>query len=105
MPETATSLGFVVTGGPSWRLVLDDDGSVVGDVVVGPVAEGDTDLLVTLPADDASAVLDGSLGLDVAFMRGRTKLVGSSGRFFSLLPALATEGWRAACRELVTAAS
>lgn len=107
MPERdgdgPVTVGFVLGKGPSWRLTV--DGDRVGEVREGPVAEGDTDLLFTLAPEDAPALADGSLTLDEAFMRGRTKMVGSIGTFMAVLPVLAGDGWRDACRDLLAPAT
>lgn len=101
MPERVR-VGVVVTGVPggerSARCEV-VDGRLAG-VEPGPVREGDADLLVTLPAADAAAAGTGEYGVDVAFMRGSAKVVGSMGTFMDLLPVFAGDEWRAACAEL-----
>jgi hypothetical protein len=75
------------------------DGRVVS-AAPGAAPEGEADLVVTQPYDDAVAALRGEAGLDVAFMRGRTKVAGSTNRLLSLLPVLRSDEWRAACDSL-----
>jgi len=96
----------VVVGGPagarseaSYRCEF-VDGRVVS-AALGAAPEGQADLVVTQPYDDAVAALRGEAGLDVAFMRGRTKVAGSTGQLLSLLPVLRSDEWRAACDALV----
>jgi hypothetical protein len=101
-PGATATIATVVTGGPegrkaekSWRIVL-RDGRVVS-ASAGPTPEGEADLAVIQPWEDALAALDGSASLDVSFMRGSTKIAGSSGVLMELLPVLRSQQWRAAC--------
>lgn len=71
----------------------------------GAAAEDEADLHVTQPYDDALAALRGDAGLDVAFMRGRTKVVGRTGVLLSLLPVLRSPEWRTACEALAARTS
>lgn len=97
MPEIAV----VVTGAPggerSARFAVDAEGEALRPV---DASDGEPDLLLTLPHADAVAAGAGDYGVDVAFMRGSAKVVGSMGTFMDLLPVLQGEQWRAACREL-----
>lgn len=103
-PGASATLGFVVTKPPgarevSWRCELVD--GRVTSVAPGPVGEGEVDLLVTRPYDDLLAELRGETRLDEAFMSGRAKVAGSTGRFMALLPVICSDEWRAACAELL----
>jgi hypothetical protein len=62
----------------------------------GAAPDGDADLYVTQQWDDALATLRGDTTLDVGFMRGSTKVVGSTGLLMDLLPVLRSDEWRAA---------
>lgn len=104
-PGATARLSTVVIGGPAgakaeaaYRHAF-VDGRVVA-VAPGAAAESEADLFVSQPYDDAVAALRGQAGIDVAYMRGRTKVVGSSAVFMSLLPVLRSDEWRAACEEL-----
>jgi hypothetical protein len=101
-PGVSARVSAVVTGGPegrkaerAWRFVL-RDGKVV-EAAAGGAPEGDADLVVTQPWDEALATLDGTVPLDESFMRGTTKVVGSTGLFMDLLPVLRSDEWRSAC--------
>jgi len=101
MPDGPTKVTVVVTGGPDgrkaerrWRFTV-DDGRV--EAAESGFDEGEADLVVTQPWDDAVAAVDGSVPLDEAFMRGTTKIVGSTGVLMDLLPVLRSAGWREAC--------
>lgn len=97
MPEIAV----VVTGAPGGerraRFAVDPEADALPPV---DAADGEPDLLVTMTHADAVAAGAGEYGVDVAFMRGSAKVVGSMGTFMDLLPVLHGEQWRAACREL-----
>ena len=102
VPEATTKVSVVVTGGPEgrkaerrWRFAV--AGGEVVEAAEGAFPEGEADLVVTQPWDDAIAAVDGTVPLDEAFMRGTTKVVGSTGVLMDLLPVLRSDGWRAAC--------
>ena len=102
VPDGPTRVTVVVTGGPAgrkaerrWRFAV-AEGAVV-EAADGAFADDEADLVVTQPWDDAVAALDGSVPIDEAFMRGTTKVVGSTGVFMDLLPVLRSDEWRAAC--------
>ena len=102
MPDGPTKVTVVVTGGPEgrkaerrWRFAV-QRGEVV-EAGEGAFAEDEAHLVVTQPWDDAVAAIDGSVPIDEAFMRGTTKVVGSTGVFMDLLPVLRSDQWRAAC--------
>lgn len=93
-------VSITVVGGPegkkaerAWCLTL-ADGQVTS---VSTGADGDADVVLTQPWDDAVAVLRGDDAVDEAFMRGSTKLVGNVATFMDLLPVLRSAEWRAAC--------
>ena len=103
MPEGTTKVTVVVTGGPEgrkaerrWRFAV--AGGEVVEVAEGEFPDGEADLVVTQPWEDALAAFDGSASIDVSFMRGSTKIVGSSGLLMDLLPVLRSEEWRSACQ-------
>lgn len=98
VPGASATVAVVVTGGPGgrraerpWRFVLRD--GRVESAEAGPTAEGEADLVLTQPWDDAVALLRATDALDEAFMRGTTKIAGSSGVLMRLLPVLRSEGW------------
>jgi putative sterol carrier protein len=62
----------VVSGGPD------------GEVRLGVVDE--PDLVLTTTADDARALLDGTLDANVAFMQGRLKTAGDNAVLLRILP-------------------
>jgi len=101
-PGATATVSTVVTGGPdgrkaerSWRWSLRD--GRIESAAPSAAPEGEADLVVSQPWDDAVAALRGEAGLDVGFMRGSTKIVGSTGVFMTLLPVLRSDEWRAAC--------
>lgn len=106
-PGATARLSTVVVGGPAGTKTETAyrcefvDGRIVA-AAPGAAADGDAELLVTQPYDDAVAALRGEADLDVAFMRGRTKVVGSTAVLMSLLPVLRSDQWRAACEELAS---
>ena len=99
MPERTAKVLVVVTGGPEGRKAERRCGFTVED---GRVADADAftdveaDLVITQPFDDAVAAADGSTPLDEAFMRGTTKVVGSTGLLMDLLPELRSVAARTA---------
>ena len=102
MPDGTTKVTVVVTGGPEgrkaerhWRFAV--AGGEVVEADEGAFAEGEADLVVTQPWEDAVAAVDGAVPVDEAFMRGTTKVVGSTGVLMDLLPVLRSDEWRAAC--------
>ena len=96
MPDAVVTL--VVTGGPEGRKAERSAQFVVRDGTVAAAgAEGEADLVITQPWDD---VMD-SVPLDEAFMRGTSKVVGSTGLLMDLLPVLRSESWRDACGTVV----
>lgn len=101
------TVALVVTGAPGGEraAAVRIDGGRVVHVAPGPVPEEDAELVLTVPVADAAAAARGEYGLDVAFMRGSAKLVGSSGTFMDLLEVLGSDEWRAACGELAAAPS
>jgi hypothetical protein len=109
-PGATATVSTVVTGGPdgpkaerAWRVELVD--GRVASAAVGAAPEGEAVLAVAQPWDDALATLRGILTLDETFMRGSTKVVGSTGRFMDLLPVLRSEEWRAACEAVAARTS
>ena len=104
MPDAVVTL--VVTGGPEGRKaersarVVVRDGRVA-EVAPGASAEGEADLVITQPWDDAHAAIDGTVPLDEAFMRGTSKVVGPTGLLMDLLPVVRSDGWRDACGTVV----
>jgi hypothetical protein len=106
-PGATAVLSFVVTGGPdgpkaehAWRLTMRD--GRVESAAVGAAVEGEADLLVAQPWADALAAIDGTASLDVSFMRGSTKVAGSTGVLMDLLGVLRSDEWREACRSVAT---
>jgi hypothetical protein len=104
-PGATATVSTMVTGGPdgpkaerAWRFELRD--GRVASAAVGAAPEGEADLAVTQPWDDALGALRGTLPIDESFMRGNTKFVGSTGRFMDLLPVLRSDEWRAACESV-----
>ena len=104
MPDAVVTI--VVTGGPegrkaerSGRLVVRD--GRVADVAPGAAPEGEADLVITQPWDDAHAAVDGTVPLDEAFMRGTSKVVGSIGLLMDLLPVVRSDEWREATGTVV----
>jgi hypothetical protein len=102
VPDGTTKVTVVVTGGPEgrkaerrWRFAV-RDGAVV-EAAEGAFADDEAHLVITQPWDDAVAAIDGSVPLDEAFMRGTTKVVGSTGILMDLLPVLRSDQWRTAC--------
>lgn len=75
----------VLTGGPDGEVrlgsVVDAAGSV--ETVAGDVAEPDVTL--TLAVADALTILRGDVSPNVAYMRGRLKAAGHTGRLLELL--------------------
>ena len=94
------TLQVVVTGGGSgearWYLVVDDDG--VRELSAGTADVADVVLTVTAP--DAAAVLVGELDPSVGFMQGRIKTAGDPGRLLEVLSACASGVFAAARAEL-----
>jgi hypothetical protein len=99
---------MIVTGGPEGRkaeraarLVVRD--GRVAEVTPAPTGEGEgeADLVITQPWDDAQAAADGTVPLDEAFMRGTSKVVGSTGLLMDLLPVVRSDEWREACGTVV----
>ncbi len=92
LAEAAAAAGLdvafsrVVSGGP--------DGEVRytarvagGSVVYGTGAADDVDVALTDTCANAVQLLDGTLDPSVAFMQGRTKVAGHTGRWLDLLAA------------------
>lgn len=75
----------VLTGGPDGEVrigsVVDAAGSV--ETVAGEIA--DPDVTITLAAADALTILRGDVSPNVAYMRGRLKAAGHTGRLLELL--------------------
>lgn len=105
MPEGRATVALVVAGAPGGERAarVEIEAGCVVSVTPGPVPEGEADLVLTVPVGDAEAVGRGEQGIDVAFMRGSAKLVGSSGTFMDLLGVFDADEWRAACRDLAAA--
>jgi len=101
-PGASATVTTVVTGGPvkerAYRWTVSDGRVVAAEP--GGAAEGAVDIVVNQPYDDAVADLSGEYGIDVAFMRGSTKVVGRMGTFMDLLPVLRSPEWDAARRQL-----
>lgn len=107
-PGATATVSVVVTGGPGghkaeqgWQFSVVD--GVVASASVGAAPEGSADLAVLAPWDDAVAVFCRGDGLDEWFMRGSTKVAGSTARLMDLLPVLRSPEWRAACEGLAAA--
>jgi hypothetical protein len=104
VPDAVVTL--VVTGGPEGRKaersaqVVVRDGRVA-EVTPGDAPEGEADLVITQPWDDVHAAIDGSVPLDEAFMRGTSKVVGSTGLLMDLLAVVRSDEWREACGTVV----
>lgn len=76
---------FVLTGAPDTDgecSVVVEDGSVTSTALG---ALDDPDVTMTLPWKDAVEVAEGALGLDVAFMQGRLKAAGDTGKVLEVL--------------------
>ena len=90
---------FVVTGGPDGEVrygTVSDAGSVA--TTAGALT--DPDLTCTNTYADAVAILTGDLTPNVAYMRGRTKVVGHTGRLLDLLSASQGDDYDRARTEL-----
>ena len=100
MPDAVVTL--VVTGGPEGRKAERSAQFVVGDgTVAAASADGEADLVITQPWDDVVA----SVPLDEAFMRGTSKVVGSTGLLMDLLPVFRSDEWRQACGQVTAQAA
>jgi hypothetical protein len=69
---------------PTERVQVVISGGPDGDVRLGVVDE--PDLVLTTTADDARALLDGTLDVNVAFMQGRLKTAGDNAVLLRILP-------------------
>lgn len=94
-PGATAVVQHVVTGGPDGEAryhLAWVDGRVVA-AVLGP-AEA-PDLVCTAPYADAAAMASGAVGAHEAFMQGKLKVVGSTGRLMDLMPVLDSDEHRA----------
>lgn len=76
----------VVSGGPD------------GEVRLGVADE--PDLVLTTTSDDARAMLDGTLDVNVAFMQGRLKTAGDNAVLLRILPETRSEAFAARRQQL-----
>jgi hypothetical protein len=93
----------VVGGGPEGEVrlrVVVADGTVRCRPAAAVADAGDPELTLTDNAADLGAVLRGELDPNAAFMQGRTKVVGSTGKLLELLAATRDERYEQARSEL-----
>ncbi len=101
-PGVPPARGRGARGGPETRFYMILDHGRPVEMMVGDV--DDADVTLSIPYDDAAAVVRGELVLSVAFMQGRLKVEGDMGVVLALLPASETaEG--AALLERIAAAT
>ena len=95
MPQFLTPAWITVAepflGDVTERVQLVVSGGPDGEVRLG-VTE-DPDLVLTTTADDARAMLDGTLDVNVAYMPGRLKTAGDTAVLFRILPATRTRAF------------
>ena len=99
-PGATARLQHVVTGTPEGEVRYHQ--SIV-DGRVGEVGLGDhPDAEVTLTQSyaDARQVAEGELDASVAFMQGRTKVVGDMGKVLALMPLLQSDQYREVLAEV-----
>lgn len=95
-------IGRIVTGAP------DGEARYTAHVADGTVSytagvDDEVDLSLTDTYANAVAVLTGAEDANALFMRGRTKVAGSTGVLFDLLAATGTDRYRELCAEVVDA--
>ncbi|MGI8711552.1 MAG: SCP2 sterol-binding domain-containing protein [Acidimicrobiales bacterium] len=96
----AMRLQHVVTGAPGGEVrfasIVGPDATV--EEVTGTIA--DPDLTLTAASGDALAMLRGEVSANVAYMRGRLKVAGHTGRLLELLDAAGGPAYEAARADL-----
>lgn len=104
VPGATATVTTVVVGGPAGKKAETAYRCAFVDGRIASASAGDdgatADLVVSEPWDEAVAALQGGPTIDVSFMRGRTKVVGSMGTFMDLLPVWRSDAWRAARSDL-----
>lgn len=94
-PGASATVQYVVTGGPDgdikYSCVIKDGKPLESQIGVIPDAE----LTVTLPYSDSVAIAQGELDPSVAFMQGRMKAAGATGKLLQLLPIAQSEEYQA----------
>jgi hypothetical protein len=99
-PGANARIQRVVTGAPTgdvaWVEVVED-----GRVVEQTLGSDDAaEVILTLPYDQARAIESGDGDLNLAYMRGRLKVAGSTGALLAFLPITQTPAYVAAQAEL-----
>ena len=93
-PGASVRLQYTVTGGPdgdiSYHWVVQD--GRLEECAIGPLA--DAEVVLTESWDDAMAIQKGELDPTVAFMQGKIKPTGSTGKLMSLLPLTSSAEFR-----------
>ena len=98
--DGAIRLRRVVGGAPDGEARFDVT-VADGAVTYGDVADDELDVTLTDTYANALAIVRGELDPNVAFMRGQTKVAGSTGPLLDLLAATRTEAYERARAALV----
>jgi len=100
--DASAQIQYVVTGGPDgdvhYYWVVED-----GRILESQIGElNDPDFTLTMPYEVGREIAEATLDPNVAFMQGRMKCTGDTGRLMTMIPITGSPEYRAMQKELAS---